>query len=339
MLQLNNETPFQAERCVKIDKDGNQIWVVIVKATFRIDGAPHLNLHADQEPVCRSPVYAGEPGQSSLLRDAEMVHEHPGTCVTLGATAYAPEGRAVPVVDAGVEVGSLRRTLRVFGDRHWRRAGDGLVSTAPEPFESLPICYERAYGGMNVLNDQTGQQESEPRNPIGRGFASSVDLLAGKPLPNIEDPAALVETWRSRPAPAGFGPIPAHWSPRKEYAGTFDADWQRSRAPLWPQDYDSRHQLSAPSELASPGPLRGDEQVRLTNLTPEGTLAFRLPRVYLTVRTTTLARRFRQRVQMDRVIIEPDNRKLVLVWRSSLNCRADARQVLRTTVGTKPFLR
>src|SRR2546426_607135 len=81
LLQLRNLTPFSAERSVLVDRDGNKIWTVVVKATFEVNSAGIAELHSSQEPVCLSPVYSGEPGSSSLLRESEMVPEHPGTAI------------------------------------------------------------------------------------------------------------------------------------------------------------------------------------------------------------------------------------------------------------------
>jgi hypothetical protein len=339
MHQLENNTPFQAEKLGLVDKEGNQIWVVVVKATYVLEGDGTTEVAADQEPVCRCPRYAGEVGRSSLLREVELVAEHPGTDVTLLATAHAPNHRALPFLDVSVAVGTLTKTLRVFGDRVWQAGLLGPRMTNPEPFTDMPITYERAFGGTNVLGAGTDQWEKEPRNPIGTGFASRAGILVGKRLPNVEDPSDLIRKWNTRPRPAGLGPIPAFWSPRLEYAGTFDAEWEQTRMPLWPRDYDPRYAQAAPPNLVSPQPLRGGERVVLTNLTPDGHREFRLPRAYLLCRTETRTGSLRQQVQLDRVILEPDAGKILLVWRSSLNCRARIRDVLRTVVETKPYLR
>lgn len=332
MLQLTNDTAFQTARAVLLDGRGSQIWVVVVKATFRFDEGGHVSLHEAQEPVHGAPVYAGEPGASSLLRDAEIVAQHPGTDVTLNATAYVPEGREATEVDAGVAVADLRRSVRVFGDRVWEQGVFGLRKTPSAPFRTMPICYERAFGGRDAGGE-------EARNPIGRGFATDPRDLAGSPLPNIEDPTALIEDARSRPAPAGLGAIPPQWSPRRELAGTFDEAWQARRAPLWPEDFDPRHHRSAPPGLWSERHLIGGEPVTLWHLTPVPVVSFRLPRVEVVVHTWIAGERIRQRVRLDRVILEPDERKLVLVWRSSLDCGTEARKIARSIVTTKEVLR
>jgi len=334
MLQLINRTDFAAERAALVSSDGSQVWVIIIKATYRFDHAGSVHLHGQQEPVCLSPLYSGEPGRSSLLRDVETVVDHPGTDVTVLATARAPNEKPVSALDVGVRVAAVAKTIRVFGRRFWRKNGVGLRISAPEPFIAQPINYETAYGGIDV---RSGQKES--RNPIGVGFASSADDLNDKPLPNAEEPRQLINEWTDRPTPAGFGPIPPMWSPRLEYAGTFDSHWRELKMPLLPDDYDSRHARAAHPDLVSEAHLRGGEEVVLSNLTPVSTLRFLLPRVYLVVTTYTVAGSLRQRIQLDRVIIEPDIQKLVLVWRSSLNCGSHIRDVVRSVVELKPQFR
>src|SRR5579863_9394918 len=149
MLQLDNQTAFQADRAALVDVAGNQIWVVVVKATFVMphDGRPQAA--PEQEPVCRAPRYAAAPGESSMLREGELVADHPGTDITVLGTAYAPAGRAVTALDASVAVGPVQKTLRVSGDRVWEKDGTSLRISSPGPFLQMPINYERAYGGAD----------------------------------------------------------------------------------------------------------------------------------------------------------------------------------------------
>src|SRR5204862_3276586 len=102
---------------------------------------------------------------------------------------------------------------------------------APLPFTSMPLCWERAYGGK-----APGSTAFEPRNPIGRGFGETRQQLHDQRLPNVEDPAAPIRRWRDRPVPAGFGALAGHWSPRRERAGTYDEAWRRQKLPLFPDD-------------------------------------------------------------------------------------------------------
>ncbi|MFL5349753.1 MAG: DUF2169 domain-containing protein [Hyalangium sp.] len=333
MLQLRNETAFAAERGILLDKDANQIWTVLLKATYKLSPEGSLSVAAEQEPVCRVPQYRGDPAHTSLVRECEMVFSHPGTGVILNGSAHAPGGEPVRVLDVSLRVGSLHKTLRVFGDRHWDRGLLRPRATPPTPFTTLPLTYERAYGGY-ASNEPT---HFEPRNPAGRGFTLRVPEN-GLPLPNLEHPEHLISSWSDRPPPAGFGAIAAWWVPRSEYAGTCDQRWRERRMPLWPEDHDLRHHRSAPPELVSETPLPMGEHVELQNLTPSGVTRFRLPKVYPVVEAEVGRERYRQEVQLDRVIIEPDECKVLLVWRASLNCGRDARRVRQSLIRLKRVL-
>src|SRR5262249_3489802 len=159
-------------------------------------------------------------------------------------------------VDVQLQVGPVRKVLRVLGNRYWSYDGSEMASSAPEPFDRMPIRYEGAFGGTS---HSAGPKAAitDDRNPVGVGYLASAERYAHQRLPNIEEPGALIHDWRARPRPAGFGSICSSWSPRKELAGTFDAEWLRNRCPLWPEDYDARHQRSAPPDLVSETPLRG----------------------------------------------------------------------------------
>jgi hypothetical protein len=140
----------------------------------------------------------------------------------------------------------------------------------------------------------------------------------------IEDPANLIASVRTRPAPAGFGAIGRHWEPRRRFVGTYDAAWLEQRAPLLPLDHDDRANLCASPGLTASPPLAGGEDVALLNLTPGGgTLSFRLPRMQVSV---TLHAKGREpetlRPYPDTVLIDtirvPETSDVVveMVWRA-----------------------
>src|SRR5260370_42246032 len=104
-----------------------------------------------------------------------------------------------------MKVGPIRKTLRVTGDRVCKVGALTISNTAPEPFERMPLTYERAYGGRDETADDPKKHSWEVRNPVGVGFAVRSSNLADKPLPNVEEPGRLLSR------PAGVGPIAAHW--------------------------------------------------------------------------------------------------------------------------------
>ncbi|MBN2197043.1 MAG: DUF2169 domain-containing protein [Polyangiaceae bacterium] len=267
---LDNKTGFAAHPQVLLDKDGEKL-AVIVKATFEAphDGSGPLEL----APAARRrgirladvPWDPKKPEKSSSMYPADLCLRKPGTDVIVVATAYAPEGKPVPQFDAAVRVGSLHKVVRVFGLRVWEHRGAGL--SAPLNVESAPLRYENAWGGLDDSGDTIVE---EPRNPVGTGIAADSAALTHRPAPSIEDPYHPIVNAKTRPPPAGVGPIGPGWEPRRKYAGTYDELWLDYRAPLPPLDFDDRFNQSASSGLTSTPPLTGMEQIALMNLVPGG---------------------------------------------------------------------
>jgi hypothetical protein len=336
MWAIQNKTPYAAERTWIQDKDGNKVWLVVVKATYDILPDGLTRLAEQQEPPLRSTKHQGEPGESSLLYDTDMGGIKASTDVVINGTAYAPGGRLVKSVDVQFTLGSITKRLRVFGDRVWKgNLLGGPSISSPQPFESMPIRYERAFGGWDRVADDPKDHRLDPRNPIGTGFAVRVAHSIGANLPNIEYPNRLIGSWKDRPAPAGLGPIECHWSPRRELAGTYDDKWRRERFPLWAEDFNARYHNSAPVDQQVAGFLRGGESAELVNLTPSSRMRFVLPRVYPFFRTQFGPERVEHRAQLCTVIIEPDHLRVIMVWQTSLPCNHRVDDLDGTTVTEK----
>src|SRR5262249_43427032 len=121
MWALDNQTSFAAERAGARDRDGGELWLVAVKATYVIGPGGQLALLPEQKPVDLVPRYRGEPGASSLLSECDLTYPKPATDVILDGSAWAPGGGRASFVDVGAKVGPITKTLRVFGDRRWDR--------------------------------------------------------------------------------------------------------------------------------------------------------------------------------------------------------------------------
>lgn len=336
MWQLVNHTPYAAERCFARDRDGAELWVVAVKGTFHILPDGSTRLAEPQEEVCKIPRFRGEPGRSSLVYEGELVPDKQATDVILHGSARAPGRRPVTQLDVAMRVGRITKVLRIFGERHWRKRM-GLVLTPPEPFMEVPIVYEHAFGGVDA-GALPRPDAWEQRNPIGTGFASSPERLAGQRAPCIEDPRFLINSWKDRPSPAGFGPLCRDWSPRRERAGTYDEKWQQTRQPLVPLDFDDRFHQCAPEDQQVPGYLRGGEPVTLLNLGPREEIRFTLPRVWLVFSTRLGRQRVEHRPRLSSVIIEPDAARVMMVWVSSVPCHNREHLLEQTTLREKQFI-
>jgi hypothetical protein len=220
---------------------------VVAKRTYRLRPGGKVALADEQVPVVTEPR-RDEAG--CLVDDVDAVATKHGTDLVVKATAYAPGGRPARRLDAAVTVaGALRHSVRVVGDRVCRWRDGRLEITDPEPFTSMPITYDRAYGGSDESAreelDTLGLAALQPyvpfdlsgenpcvyaRNPAGRGYLIHAGEHAdGLRLPNIEDPAdgltaarLPVENaarWFTRPMPAGLGWLDWSWFPRSAFLG------------------------------------------------------------------------------------------------------------------------
>lgn len=236
------------------------------------------------------------------------------TDILLNAQAHAPYGRPARHVQVSLAVGPFRKVLDVYGERAYYRQDRGIAMAPPVPFATLPIVYERAFGGIDTTDPDPRLHGCDLRNPIGRGFALKATSLVDKLAPNIE----RQDGGDARLGPAGFGAIASYWSPRIERAGTYDERWHKTRKPLLPEDYDAIFVQCAPDDQRPARPLHGGEVVELVNLSPGGSLRFELPSPELSCTSHFGKRREEHACRLTAVIIEPDAQCLMLVWQTDL---------------------
>jgi hypothetical protein len=306
--------------------------VIAVRGTFNIGPRGRPSLDDEQQPPILVPEHTGVPGESSLRYDSDLLERKSGTDVVVLGSAYAPRGRPTPTVPVVLRVGALEKQLVVHGDRVYCQGATGLATTSPQPFVQQPIQYELAFGGSDTSDPDPRRHLVDERNPIGRGFPPRAARWKDQLAHCIEYPDGAPA---SR-GPAGFGPIDRGWLPRRALAGTFDAKWVECKRPLLPDDYDPTFGMCAPADQQLSTSLVGGEQVYMLNMTPDGTLAFELPKVSLRCSTTIRGRRHEHHAQLSTVVIEPCQRRLVVSWQSALKVRAPDVDFVSTTDITEP---
>src|SRR5262249_31717018 len=141
--------------------------------------------------------------------------------------------------------------------------------------------------------------------------------LDGARLPNIEDPRQLISAPGDRPAPVGFGFVAKPWMPRVAFAGTYDERWQRTRAPLLPDDYNPRFTAAAAEGLWVESGLSGGETVELVQMNPGGRLRFTLPTIPLLGSYLALVPPTDLEMRLVVVFIDVVRMNLVLLWQGS----------------------
>jgi len=335
MLQLKNHSPFQASMAVFPNERGVDSLYIAIKATF--DLGRSVTVAGQQLPVRMVDEFWGESGQSSLKYASEVHLSKSATDIIVIGTACTQDGKPVPALDVSVQVGNKGKTIRVFGDRKWYLAEKELRISPPSPFVSMPIIYERAYGGVHEVVQDSAKTTFDPRNPVGRGFQGGrtpVDMN-GQLLPNLEDPSQLIKKPEDQPSPACFGFLASSWEPRKSFTGTYDERWQVEKAPYLPEDFQNRYFNAAHPDLVYPGYLRGGEPVTITNMSSKSPLKFNLPMCEFDVSVQVDEDKMAAAMNMETVLIEPDEQRLSLLWRGVVECDKKVLKIRQVDVTLK----
>jgi hypothetical protein len=327
---------------------GECILSILLKRTYDI--VPNgVCRRADQDKaLIPGDVFWDDPMNSSVRYESDFIPFKLATDVVLNAKAHAPGGLPTASCTVSLQVADQSKQVLVIGDRvaHFVDGGTPLF-TDPSPFLEMDLRYERAYGGIDVYSHKVA---SFPylRNPLGCGFvvtnsAKCVDQLA---LPNLEDPDSRLtpeqlclgdySKWEQQPLPAGLGWFPKTWLPRARLAGIMPADraieqqLRQAYAQLVPADQREAYLKNGLPDMdfrffngASPGLvfpfLTGGEQIVTENLSPEGTMSFRLPDGTPTLGLDIGSGVQEPQVVLHTVMIRMEDRQVDLVWRGAVH--------------------
>lgn len=153
-----------------------------------------------------------------------------------------------------VEVGSLKKTAAVYGDRYWLKSGPIASQSTPLPFKHIALSWHNTFGGKTC-----------PLNPKGKG--QTADEQGLWPLANIEDPHCILGNPHQTAEPMGF--LPTHLTPQqRKRLGTFDEQWLKKAWPYVPQDHDMHYWNVAPQDQQQPQFWTGKERITCTHLHP-----------------------------------------------------------------------
>lgn len=225
-VKMFNATALPAKLLATPDVEGDfGIGAILAKATFRFDDRGTVEAET-QTPV---PLFEQDVQTPLGVLPADVMGRRGERFeVMLLGCAHVPVRGGACSLRVGLSVGSERREMAVFGDRLWESAPDGAGRIgAASPFTSMPLVYERAYGGSFPvqLDRESVLDVFDPVNKRGLGFdaerwAASLGQALGAPqgypalpgyrrsLPNLEHPNALIRQWADAPEPVGWAPVP-----------------------------------------------------------------------------------------------------------------------------------
>lgn len=190
MSALDDLTPFAATCIPSMSRDDELLTLVVVSGRFLLPrpGVPSHEAPAiadEQPPVRLEDEYTGDPATSSLRHEGQSTYVRPGTDIHLGGLAWAPGGKPTTQAMVALRVGPCAKGAVVFGERVWGHGVAGPSPTRPLPFTSMPLVYERCFGGAPA-NPTKAVAEIAEHNPVGRGLHGS-DRAAGAALVHAPD--------------------------------------------------------------------------------------------------------------------------------------------------------
>jgi hypothetical protein len=339
-MDLLNTTKMKAAYTLGMRPDGRELLVVVVKGTFSFpekkgDPAP---LASEQVDLVMADEPSGEPGQSATLYESDFCPVKPRCDVLLNGQAYAPGGQPAERVTVALQAGNLQKAFDVVGHRSWKKGVLGISATRPEPFLTMPITYDTAFGGSDNSHEKEKKHAAYADNPVGVGFHSNlaVEAIEDAPLPNTEEEGKPVHNPRGKYRPMAFGALGRGWPQRLQYGGTYDQNWVDNVFPFLPSDFDERYYQAAPEDQQLDQLNEGDEVI-LLNLTADGHAAFRLPKLEVPVTFfLTKGEEITTQAIADTLLIEPDEKRFCITWRVSLPLKKDIFEVAQVIVGRMP---
>jgi hypothetical protein len=337
-MELLNASQLLAAYTQGLAPDGRESLVVVAKGTFNLplDGRA-ATLADTQQPLLMADTFLGEPGLSAPLQEMDFAPVKPCCDVLVRGKAYAPGGRPVTQLTAGIRVGQMSKAFSVLGPRQWQSGLLGVAPGLPQPFTEQDISYARAFGGSHPIANDPQLRHCYLDNPTGCGWyprsADSADIV-GMPMPSTEELGKPIDSPSGNFRPMALGPLGRGWPQRARFAGTYDEAWLADCFPFLPADFDQRYFQAAPEDQQTHY-LRGGEDVLLLNLTPQERAGFRIPQMEVPV-TFFLKKGGHETVQavIDTLLIDTDTCQVQLTWRVSRPLQRNLFEIAQVLVGT-----
>jgi len=135
----------------------------------------------------------------------------------------------------------------------------------PEPLTPISLGYENAFGGSEAEPNPKEKYPTCLSNYAGKGYLADAKRCTGVELPQLEM-APFINSPADRPQPAGFGPVPVFWQPRRAEQGTPVLEEDKRSACLYGPDAQASMHNSAPLDQRFPNAWQGGETLTLTNI-------------------------------------------------------------------------
>jgi hypothetical protein len=299
-LEIIRLCPFSVATVLWGDHPTGHRLTISVKGTFVLTHRADATIAAHQDSVHGDISWDHNP-QASLFAPSDFIPFKPRIDVIFSGRAFAPGGASVDALTARLQVGHLRKALRVSGPRVWMDGSSGLGPSVPERFLAAPLRYEMAaMQGENL----SGIQQ------VGSN---------GWPLPRIE----AIEENSGKQFTPGFGPLPIRWRAERHAltdAGVAFIRRMRSQHAVCPPNFPFSVFNCAPAEQQldeiEPAPTIVLENLGRKTSRLESRLPMIRPRAFIKLPGSTSNEEIDMR--LDTIFIDGVRTVAVLSWRGSL---------------------
>lgn len=231
-----------------VDPEIKPILSVLCKRTYHVLPDGHCIVADEQLPLVKD--YQPDPENSLRLdHDSDLYPWKLMTDIVVQGHAYG-EGRRTFM--AVVRVGKFEKQIAVIGDRRCALDNNNrIIFSDPLPIERVPLRYDRAYGGMDAVAQETN---GNPVTSLNKYLDPSIDISLSSPyiyprnfagvgylieatpaavarlvMPNLEDPLDYLTSdriavgkpgcWPLMPIPQAFDWLDPGTFPRLAYIG------------------------------------------------------------------------------------------------------------------------
>lgn len=184
---LEDETKYAASVCIRV--------------TYNI-----VNNKLEIAPEQNWKLFTQKTETEIGILESDFVFKRGGIDILVFGNAVTPKQIPTSTMEVEIDIkNKLNHKLQIFGNRKWVKSVFGMDISNPEPFTTIPLTLENAFGGKQRWD---GLEMPHGNNPYGKGYFFDKEAAIGGELPNIENPANLIKKWNDNVDPVGFCCLP-----------------------------------------------------------------------------------------------------------------------------------
>ncbi|MGJ8667117.1 MAG: DUF2169 domain-containing protein [Patiriisocius sp.] len=299
-MEFYNETPFSSLTHRTTLGEENIAMSVQCRVFFDVDADGNATISDLQKWELKEDYWESEFGPM----DKDNVYVRGGVDVLVFGHARAPKGQTITQTDVAVYINDKKiHAVKVFGNRTWKSILGLLSISAAEPFTSIPLTLENAFGGTTTWD---GLELPYPANPYGKGYYFKKENALGNPLPNIEDIDDPITKWKSWKDPAGLCSCPILPLKAKHHLELEENNRKIKKVK------DSFFNSSFPQMIVDR--INPGNTVKVTNVTDRGPFFCKIPKLELEIEIKIGEAHKKRSMNIEQVGLLPDTKQIFITY-------------------------